>query len=177
MNKYICIFALILFQCLNSSNQNKTNQLKYSVHFSPHGGCEQSIVDLIHSAKKSIKVQAYGFTNGKIIKALIYPNPGVKVQVILNKSDTKGDSLVEAESIESFSDGIVYIDKKHSIAHNKVIIVDSEILETGSFNFTENAENNNAENCLIIYDANLAKQYEDNWDLHMKHSELLKLPN
>jgi phosphatidylserine/phosphatidylglycerophosphate/cardiolipin synthase-like enzyme len=171
MNKYIFIFALILFQC---SNQN---QLKYSVHFSPKGGCEESIVQLIHSAKKSIKIQAYGFTNANIIKALIYPNPGVQVQVILDKSDAKGDGFVEGASIASFSFGKVYIDKKHAIAHNKVIILDSEVVETGSYNFTENAELHNAENCLIIYDANLAKQYEDNWDLHLKHSEPLKLPD
>jgi phosphatidylserine/phosphatidylglycerophosphate/cardiolipin synthase-like enzyme len=36
------------------------------------------------------------------------------------------------------------------IAHNKIIIIDSETVITGSFNFTKAAEEKNAENLLII---------------------------
>jgi phosphatidylserine/phosphatidylglycerophosphate/cardiolipin synthase-like enzyme len=33
-----------------------------------------------------------------------------------------------------------YIDPVHGIAHNKIIIVDREVVITGSFNFTRAAE-------------------------------------
>ena len=46
------------------------------------------------------------------------------------------------------------IDASHAIAHNKVMIIDSEVLITGPFNFTEAAEEKNAENLLVI-------QYDD----------------
>jgi phosphatidylserine/phosphatidylglycerophosphate/cardiolipin synthase-like enzyme len=42
---------------------------------------------------------------------------------------------------------------------------------TGSFNFTKAAEENNAENLLVIEDAKLAAQYAANWQRHLAHSE------
>lgn len=45
--------------------------------------------------------------------------------------------------------------------HNKVIVIDDEILITGSFNFTDSAEMRNAENLLIIRSKELSKIYTD----------------
>jgi phosphatidylserine/phosphatidylglycerophosphate/cardiolipin synthase-like enzyme len=41
-----------------------------------------------------------------------------------------------------------YIDSKHTIAHNKIMIIDKATVITGSFNFTKAAEEKNAENLL-----------------------------
>jgi phosphatidylserine/phosphatidylglycerophosphate/cardiolipin synthase-like enzyme len=46
-----------------------------------------------------------------------------------------------------------FIDAKHAIAHNKIIIIDGRTVITGSFNFTKAAEERNAENLLILRDA------------------------
>ncbi|AKZ66177.1 phospholipase D-like domain-containing protein [Candidatus Palibaumannia cicadellinicola] len=35
--------------------------------------------------------------------------------------------------------------------HNKFMIIDNNIIQTGSFNYTKNAEKYNAENIIIIY--------------------------
>jgi phosphatidylserine/phosphatidylglycerophosphate/cardiolipin synthase-like enzyme len=43
-----------------------------------------------------------------------------------------------------------YIDDKHAIAHNKIMIIDRGTVITASFNFTKAAEERNAENLLII---------------------------
>jgi len=64
-----------------------------------------------------------------------------------------------------------YIDSKHAIAHNKIIIIDKETVITGSFNFTKAAEEKNAENLLIIRNKKLAEIYIDNWYKHKEHSE------
>jgi len=56
-----------------------------------------------------------------------------------------------------------YIDSRHAIAHNKIIIIDKETVITGSFNFTKAAEEKNAENLLIIRNKKLAEIYIDNW--------------
>jgi phosphatidylserine/phosphatidylglycerophosphate/cardiolipin synthase-like enzyme len=63
----------------------------------------------------------------------------------------------------------VWIDRKHAIAHNKVIIVDGAVVITGSFNFTKAAESKNAENLLVIRDAALARQYLENWERCKAH--------
>jgi phosphatidylserine/phosphatidylglycerophosphate/cardiolipin synthase-like enzyme len=65
-----------------------------------------------------------------------------------------------------------YIDDKHAIAHNKIMIIDRETVITGSFNFTKAAEEKNAENLLIIRNKDLAKIYIENWENHKGHSEM-----
>lgn len=64
----------------------------------------------------------------------------------------------------------VYVDGKEAIQHNKVMIIDSEIVITGSFNFTKAAEERNAENVLVIRSKEMAKMYLENWNKHKEHS-------
>jgi phosphatidylserine/phosphatidylglycerophosphate/cardiolipin synthase-like enzyme len=52
------------------------------------------------------------------------------------------------------------------------MVIDGETVITGSFNFTKAAEENNAENLLIIRDKNLADRYTRNWWEHERHSEV-----
>jgi phosphatidylserine/phosphatidylglycerophosphate/cardiolipin synthase-like enzyme len=63
------------------------------------------------------------------------------------------------------------IDANHAIAHNKIMIIDGETVLTGSFNFTKAAQDNNAENLLILRNPTLAAQYTQNWDAHRQHSQ------
>src|SRR5262249_3518522 len=64
----------------------------------------------------------------------------------------------------------VLIDACHAIAHNKVIIIDSRTVLTGSFNFTRQAEHENAENLLILRDnRELAARYRANFHVHRDH--------
>jgi phosphatidylserine/phosphatidylglycerophosphate/cardiolipin synthase-like enzyme len=141
----------------------------WAVYFSPQGGCTAAIVQAVGKARSTILVQAYSFTSRLIAQALKEAQArGVKVQVILDKSqvgDRSGtlNTLVQAD-IPTF------IDAAHSIAHKKIIIIDGEIVITGSFNFTRNAEERNAENLLIIPDKALAARYEENWRQHQAHS-------
>lgn len=60
----------------------------------------------------------------------------------------------------------------YAIAHNKVMVIDGETVITGSFNFTKAAEENNAENLLIIRDKKLGERYTKNWQEHAQHSEV-----
>ena len=120
--------------------------------------------------QKSVLVQAYSFTSAPIAKALLSAHKrGVKVEVILDKSQRKekyssADFLAHA--------GIrTLIDSAHAIAHNKVMVIDGEIVITGSFNFTKAAEEKNAENLLVIRDKALAEKYIRNWQEHEGNSE------
>jgi phosphatidylserine/phosphatidylglycerophosphate/cardiolipin synthase-like enzyme len=66
----------------------------------------------------------------------------------------------------------VKIDAVHAIAHNKIVVIDGETIITGSFNFTKSAEENNAEDLLVIHDKALAERYTKNWEEHIRHSEV-----
>jgi phosphatidylserine/phosphatidylglycerophosphate/cardiolipin synthase-like enzyme len=143
----------------------------WEVYFSPHGGCTESIIRELNKAQITVLVQAYSFTSAPITKALLNAHKrGVKVEVILDKSQ-KTQKYSSATFL--LNAGIpVKIDAKHAIAHNKVMIIDDETVITGSFNFTKKAEENNAENLLVIRDKELAEQYTKNWQEHEKHSEV-----
>ena len=51
------------------------------------------------------------------------------------------------------------------------MIIDGVTVLTGSFNFTNAAEDKNAENLLVVRDKKVAKKYRDNWNKHQKYSE------
>ena len=63
-------------------------------------------------------------------------------------------------------------DAQHAIVHSKIVIIDGETVITGSFNFPKAAEENNAENLLVIRDSKLAERYTKNWQDHERHSEV-----
>jgi phosphatidylserine/phosphatidylglycerophosphate/cardiolipin synthase-like enzyme len=50
--------------------------------------------------------------------------------------------------------------RQKALMHNKVGIFDGQIICTGSFNWTNNAEKNNDENLLVVDGADLAADYE-----------------
>jgi len=52
-----------------------------------------------------------------------------------------------------------------------VMVVDDEVVITGSFNFTKAAEDRNAENPLVIRDRDLAAKYTANCQAHDEHAE------
>ena len=54
------------------------------------------------------------------------------------------------------------------------MIIDGEVVVTGSFNFSRAAEEENAVNLLVNRDKVLAEKYLDNCQQHAKHSEVYK---
>jgi phosphatidylserine/phosphatidylglycerophosphate/cardiolipin synthase-like enzyme len=139
------------------------------VYFSPDGGCTDAINKILGQARQEILVQAYSFTSAPIAKTLLDAyKRGVKVQVLLDKSQKS--EKYSSVTFFKHADIPTYIDTKHAIAHNKIMVIDRETVITGSFNFTKAAEEKNAENVLIIKDKALAKLYVENWENHKDHS-------
>ncbi len=139
------------------------------VYFSPNGGCAEAIIEGIDRAKSEIIVQAYSFTSAPIAKALLNAHKrGIKIVTVLDKSNK---TAKYSSATFFYNSGIpVFIDSAHTIAHNKIIILDRETVITGSFNFSKAAEEKNAENVLILKSKDLAKVYFNNWQDHKEHS-------
>ena len=107
--------------------------------FSPEGGCTEAVIAELQRAQRSVLVQAYSFTSAPIAKALVEAHDrGVMITVILDKSD-RTEQYSAADFVQHA--GIAtYIDDKHAIAHNKIMLIDGRTIITGSFNFTKQAE-------------------------------------
>ena len=142
-----------------------------AAHFSPKGGCHDAILRELKAARREILVQAYSFTADPLTFALVNAKKqGITVDIVLDKSN----------EIERYSDlhilleqGMeVKVDHDHAIAHNKIIIIDKTTLITGSFNFTNQAEHENAENLLIIKGhPELINRYRESFFKHREHSK------
>jgi phosphatidylserine/phosphatidylglycerophosphate/cardiolipin synthase-like enzyme len=138
--------------------------------FTPGGTCTDRIITEIGRARSEVLVQAYSFTSAQIGRALVDAHKrGVKVEAILDRSQRTAKY-----SWATFLANMripTYIDSRHAIAHNKIIIIDSVTTITGSFNFTKAAQDRNAENLLVINSKEIARAYRENWLDHRKHSE------
>jgi phosphatidylserine/phosphatidylglycerophosphate/cardiolipin synthase-like enzyme len=91
------------------------------------------------------------------------------VEAILDKSQ-RSEKYTSAAFLSN-SKILTFIDARHAIAHNKIMIIDQSTVITGSFNFTKAAEEKNAENLLVIKSRELAGIYGENWRRHREHSE------
>lgn len=136
--------------------------LQWQVFFSPNGGAERAIVRNIDSARVQVLVQAYSFTSEPIAKAILRAHKrGLDVRMILDKGQRKASGskwlLMQSEGIPVRFSGA-------KIQHNKVIILDSSKVITGSYNFTKAAERSNTENLLIVADKRLALLYIRDWN-------------
>jgi phosphatidylserine/phosphatidylglycerophosphate/cardiolipin synthase-like enzyme len=142
-----------------------------TVFHSPKGGCTDAVVRELKAARKEILVQAYSFTSKPIAQALVDAKTrGVHVEIILDKSNEQ-ETYTELKDL--MDSGLApHIDSQHAIAHNKIMIVDRRTLITGSFNFTHQAETENAENLLIIRgNPGLVSSYYEQFQVHMGHSK------
>jgi phosphatidylserine/phosphatidylglycerophosphate/cardiolipin synthase-like enzyme len=153
------------------------------VCFSPPlpGGCDptRAIEDAVRTARKSILIQAYEITPGPLVSALIAAHRrGVDVGAIVDyKQLTDRRNHDDAFAVEHLSAaGIpVLVDRPSGLMHDKVMIIDSEVVVTGSFNYTYSAEHRNVENLLLIRDPALAAQYVLHWRSRAAESRPLRM--
>ena len=143
--------------------------LDIQVYYSPKGGCQDAIVREINRARREILVMAYSFTSEPITLALVEAKKrGLSVSLLLDHSNEKERYTELHVFLQHGLDP--YVDADHPIAHNKIMIIDRRTVITGSFNFTNQAEHDNAENLLIIKGhAELTAHYRENFFKHRAH--------
>ena len=161
-----------------NASQRFPAQGEIEVAFAPRDNTEKVLIELIRSARKSLKVHAYVFTSRQIADAMVAAHRrGVKVEVL---ADAKMNRREKGNAIPRLLAGGVPVafETRYNAAHNKVLVVDAEgpkcAVLTGSYNFTWSADNRNAENILIVRDhCALARAYRDNWQRHRAEATLV----
>ena len=139
------------------------------IYFTPPADVAAAVIEVIDQSKTEVLVQAYGFTHNGIAQALVRAHGrGVTVKVLLDaKTDSTNRFVTDILQSQQIP---LRLDASHAIAHNKVIVVDGEMVITGSFNFTNSAQTRNAENLLVLRSKGLADSYKSNWQAHWNHS-------
>lgn len=129
------------------------------IYFSPDDNVSDSLLDLLNGAQHSIYFMAYSFTSDPLGEAIRErAAAGVTVAGVMDESQilsnigTEFDAFRQA-GLDVRRDGIA------GLLHHKVIVIDEQIVITGSYNFTASAETRNDENVVVIYDPVIAGQY------------------
>jgi phosphatidylserine/phosphatidylglycerophosphate/cardiolipin synthase-like enzyme len=65
---------------------------------------------------------------------------------------------------------VILLDGAHAAVNSNVIVIDQQVVLTGSYAFTVAAERENVENLLVIHAPALATRYGETWRAHAAHS-------
>ncbi len=126
--------------------------------FSPEDRVEQRVIKEIGKTKKSVRFMAFSFTSELIANELVQASrKGAIVQGVFEKRNA-GNTASRDEYLKHFGIDVRW-DSNPKTMHHKVMILDEEVVITGSYNFTGSAEKRNDENVIIICDAEIAREY------------------
>ena len=127
--------------------------------FSPDDGCTARLRALVERASRSILFLAYSFTSDELAEALIESAArGVTVQGVMESSQVASNQGTEW-ALFRLAGLDVRKDSNPNQMHEKVILIDDQIVALGSFNFTYSAETRNDENLLIFHNSQIAALY------------------
>jgi phosphatidylserine/phosphatidylglycerophosphate/cardiolipin synthase-like enzyme len=143
----------------------------------PANGCDPAaaVVHAIDTAQRTIWIQTYTLTSGATLAALMKAyERGIGVTMICDQQMLRDQGDLVISLVQG---GIpVRIDATvKGAARSNIMIVDGATVLAGSFDFSGQAENWNANDLLIIEDPALAGRYVDNWNFHATHSDPVKL--
>jgi phosphatidylserine/phosphatidylglycerophosphate/cardiolipin synthase-like enzyme len=149
----------------NAKSPSTVNQQKLTIDgtniqilFSPEDKAISQIIPYIQAAKKSVRFMAFTYTQEQLGQAMLAAmKSGVEVTGVFES--TGSDSQYSQMTPLFCAKAPVRQDGNPSFLHHKVIIIDERIVITGSLNFTDNADQSNNENVIIIDNAGIAKLY------------------
>lgn len=131
---------------------------RVQVLFAPEGGVAAKIAQRIALATGQVRFLAFSFTHdgmGKAVKDRAAA--GVQVSGVFEKtgSETRFSEYgsMKAAGLDVYQDGNPYV------MHHKVFVIDGRVTVFGSFNFSDSADKDNDENCLIVEDPAFASLF------------------
>jgi phosphatidylserine/phosphatidylglycerophosphate/cardiolipin synthase-like enzyme len=120
------------------------------------GGLDEILASDVARARRSVDVAAYDFDLERVADALVAAHErGLQVRLV---TDTDNADLRQVRQLRRAGIPVV-ADDRGAIMHNKFVILDGEIVWTGSWNLTENGTYRNNNNALRIVSSALAENY------------------
>ena len=148
---------------LSEQSVNVNGTQIWVVFTSEDAALEQAIIPIVNFAQSSVRFLAFSFTDYPLASAMIErARNGVHVAGVYENVGSDTDA---AEFDTLICAGIpVRRDGNPGFMHNKVIIVDSRFVITGSLNFSTSAEESNDENVIILDNPEIAALYMQEFD-------------
>jgi phosphatidylserine/phosphatidylglycerophosphate/cardiolipin synthase-like enzyme len=137
----------------------QVDDARLEIYFSPDDGTADRLVELVQGAQDSIYFLAYSFTLDELAEALVERGQaGVRVAGVMEASQVESNTGSDYERFVAA--GLdVRLDGNPRNMHHKVLIIDEQVVVTGSYNFSLSAETRNDENTLVIFDPEVTDMY------------------
>jgi phosphatidylserine/phosphatidylglycerophosphate/cardiolipin synthase-like enzyme len=139
-------------------------------YFAPEDNVMDKLISTVSGATRSIHIMIFSFTHDGLGEAIRErAAQGVEVTAIFEQ---RGANTEYSECPPMLADGLnVWLDGNPRTFHHKVIIVDGGTVVTGSFNFSNNAAEDNDENVLIIHNTDIAALYEAEFNRRLAEAQ------
>ncbi len=133
------------------------------VLFSAEDEAVSNLIALVNDAQTSIRFLAFSFTDDPLAQAMIdRGKAGVDVKGVF---ETFGSNSIRSELRTFWCAGLpVRQDGNGSFLHDKIILIDNNIIVTGSLNYSSSADDENEENVVILDNAEIAALYLQEFD-------------
>lgn len=127
-------------------------------YFSPDDHFAYRMVSLLKSTRNSVNFLMYTFTADDYSEILIDKSAlGLDIQGVIEASaENAAGSDFEKMSMNGVNVKVV---NESGLMHHKTIILDSEVVVLGSYNFTASAEKKNDENILVFWSPEIAQLF------------------
>jgi phosphatidylserine/phosphatidylglycerophosphate/cardiolipin synthase-like enzyme len=150
-----------------------SGQIEYA--FSP-GGAERLVLKVIQSARSEIRMMAYSLTSASVVSALIEARKrGVDVALVVDHKsnivqDQSGKGRAALSALVNAGCRVRTVFSA-ALQHDKILVVDRETVQTGSFNYSR-AATKNSENVLVVWEnVQLAQGYLVHWQSRFASGE------
>ncbi len=133
------------------------------VIFAPEDEGMDHLLPLVRRAEESVHFMAFAFTHDELGAELVRKaKRGLDISGVF---ETRNATTEHSELHRLYCNGVdVLKDGNSATMHHKVFIIDKKIVVTGSFNFSNNANNMNDENMVFLNNREIASAYEEEFD-------------
>jgi len=138
------------------------NTIMIQNYFCPEDHCEEHVLTALQKANQSIEFMIFSFTSDPIGNLLIEKaKQGIAVKGIFDTSQKSEFS--EYQRLKNANIPVFYDKNKYKL-HHKVFIIDNATIITGSYNPSQNGNEHNDENLVIITDPITTQKYQTEFE-------------
>jgi phosphatidylserine/phosphatidylglycerophosphate/cardiolipin synthase-like enzyme len=124
------------------------------------GGVDEALAAAIADAERTIDIAAYEFNSPALTQALLDAKArGVRIRMVTDDRDGLADDNTTLTQLQAAGIPIV-TDERSALMHDKFIILDSQVVWTGSWNLTINDTYRNNNNAIALRSQAAVENYQ-----------------
>lgn len=125
-----------------------------------HGGVDEALATAIGQAQRTVDIAAYEFNSPALTQALLDAKArGVRIRMVTDDDDGLADAATTLGQLQAAGIPIV-TDERSALMHDKFIILDSQVVWTGSWNLTINDTYRNNNNAIALRSQAAVENYQ-----------------